>query len=205
MHTLADDHPPISHSSDDAHSELAQMALDASPECANGQPWWTHDATERGAALGQLAIAIRAGVPLLSPAERRTLASALTEGLTPRSHITAHVLEFHRAVGLPEATWTPAVDELRVELIREEAEEAAAAIRSGDQKHIAKELADVVYVAVGAAIVHGIDLDLAVAEVHRSNMSKLVDGAPVLRADGKVLKGPNYRPPDMSACVPDQP
>ncbi len=31
--------------------------------------------------------------------------------------------------------------------------------------------------------------------VHRSNMSKLVDGKPLKREDGKFLKGPNYRPP----------
>lgn len=47
-----------------------------------------------------------------------------------------------------------------------------------------------------------IDLDAAIAEVHRANMSKLGDdGKPVLRADGKVLKGPNYRPPDLSVAL----
>jgi hypothetical protein len=35
-------------------------------------------------------------------------------------------------------------------------------------------------------------------EVHRSNMSKLVDGKPVYREDGKVMKGPNYSPADLS-------
>ena len=36
-------------------------------------------------------------------------------------------------------------------------------------------------------------------EVHRSNMSKLgADGRPVLRDDGKILKGPNFRPADVS-------
>ena len=35
--------------------------------------------------------------------------------------------------------------------------------------------------------------------VHQSNLSKLDDeGKPVLRADGKVLKGPNYQPPDLT-------
>jgi hypothetical protein len=32
-------------------------------------------------------------------------------------------------------------------------------------------------------------------------MSKLVDGQPVMREDGKVLKGPNYVPPDMAPFV----
>ena len=40
------------------------------------------------------------------------------------------------------------------------------------------------------------------ALVHESNMSKLdEDGKPIRREDGKVLKGPNYQPPDMSQAV----
>lgn len=43
------------------------------------------------------------------------------------------------------------------------------------------------------------DFDRIFAEVHRSNMSKLgEDGKPVFREDGKVLKGPNYSPADLS-------
>jgi predicted HAD superfamily Cof-like phosphohydrolase len=49
---------------------------------------------------------------------------------------------------------------------------------------------------------YGIDLDRAVAEVHRANMSKLgPDGQPVLRADGKVLKGSDYRKPNMNVAL----
>jgi predicted HAD superfamily Cof-like phosphohydrolase len=103
---------------------------------------------------------------------------------------------------LPIGDTTRTLNKLRADLIREEGREAGEALESGDLEHTAKELADLVYVAYGAAVTLGIDLDRAVAEVHRSNMSKLVDGRPVMRADGKVLKGPNYQPPDMSACVP---
>jgi|SRR6056297_2056375 len=50
-----------------------------------------------------------------------------------------------------------------------------------------------------------IPLPLVIAafeEVHRSNMSKLDDnGQPILREDGKILKGPNYAPADMSKVV----
>lgn len=39
-------------------------------------------------------------------------------------------------------------------------------------------------------------LDEAFRRVHASNMSKLGDdGKPIRREDGKVLKGPNYKPP----------
>jgi hypothetical protein len=38
--------------------------------------------------------------------------------------------------------------------------------------------------------------------VHQSNMSKLgADGNPIYREDGKVLKGPNYKAPDLSDLV----
>ena len=42
----------------------------------------------------------------------------------------------------------------------------------------------------------------AVKLVHASNMSKLDDsGKPVRREDGKIMKGPNYKAPDLSALV----
>ncbi len=46
------------------------------------------------------------------------------------------------------------------------------------------------------------DLDEALNRVHESNMSKLdEDGKPIYREDGKVLKGPNYKPPDLSDLI----
>ena len=42
----------------------------------------------------------------------------------------------------------------------------------------------------------------AFARVHDSNMSKLdSNGNPVLREDGKVMKGPNYKKPDLTDLV----
>jgi predicted HAD superfamily Cof-like phosphohydrolase len=39
-------------------------------------------------------------------------------------------------------------------------------------------------------------------EIHKSNMSKLgVDGKPVYREDGKILKGENYFRPDISKFI----
>ena len=41
-------------------------------------------------------------------------------------------------------------------------------------------------------------LALAFEEVHRSNMSKLgLDGKPIYREDGKIIKGPDYFPPNL--------
>ena len=46
------------------------------------------------------------------------------------------------------------------------------------------------------------DLEEALHRVHKSNMSKLgLDGKPIRRVDGKVLKGPNYQPPNLTDLV----
>ena len=65
-----------------------------------------------------------------------------------------------------------------------------------------KELADLVYVAYQYAENMGWLLDEALDRVHKSNMSKLdEDGKPIYREDGKVLKGPNYQPPNLEDLV----
>ena len=65
-----------------------------------------------------------------------------------------------------------------------------------------KELADLVYVCYKYATNMGWDLDEAMHRVHESNMSKLDEyGKPILREDGKVLKGPNYKPPNLEDLV----
>ena len=66
-----------------------------------------------------------------------------------------------------------------------------------------KELADLVYVCYQYAENMNWFLDEPLNRVHESNLSKLdEDGKPIRREkDGKVLKGPNYKPPDLSDLV----
>ena len=65
-----------------------------------------------------------------------------------------------------------------------------------------KELADLVYVCYQYAENMGWFLDEALDRVHASNMSKLgEDGLPIYREDGKVLKGPNYKPPTLTDLI----
>lgn len=65
-----------------------------------------------------------------------------------------------------------------------------------------KELCDLQYVLSGFVVTFGLPLDEAFKRVHESNMSKLgPDGKPIYREDGKVLKGPNYKKPDLSDLV----
>lgn len=90
------------------------------------------------------------------------------------------------------------VMELRVDLIEEELDELKVAIAVKDIVEVADALTDLLYVIYGTGHSCGIDLDDCFNEVHRSNMSKLgANGRPLYREDGKVLKGPNYFPPDL--------
>jgi predicted HAD superfamily Cof-like phosphohydrolase len=121
------------------------------------------------------------------------------------------VTEFHRAYGqeVPDAPrlLDPVTQDLRYALIKEEFDEYVAACEQGDMVGIADALADLAYVVLGAAVAHGIRRFPEIfAEIHRSNMSKLgPDGKPIRRADGKVLKGPNYSPPQIATFLaPDQ-
>ena len=133
-----------------------------------------------------------------------------TQGADGRSRIALQVGEFHRSYELPVRN-SPTVDvgrdqlELRLSLIEEEVGELREAAEDGDLVAIADALADIIYVAYGTAHVYGIELDSVLDEVHASNMTKLgADGRPVRRADGKVLKGPDYRPPDVKSILSAQ-
>lgn len=94
---------------------------------------------------------------------------------------------------------------LRVSLIREEVKEFEEALAKDDLVEVADALADLLYVTYGAGVTYGLDMDAVFAEVQRSNMSKLGrDGKPILREDGKILKGPDFFLPDIVSVLRDQ-
>lgn len=71
------------------------------------------------------------------------------------------------------------------------------------REEVVKELSDLVFVCYQFAATYGIDLDKAMTLVFESNLSKLDEqGKPIYREDGKVLKGPNYVPPNLADCLP---
>ena len=119
----------------------------------------------------------------------------------------AAVADFHRAFNLPmrqspSADMDKSLAKLRVALLQEEVGEFITASEKGDLVAIADALADIAYVVYGTALTYGIDLDSALREVHRSNMSKLGnDGKPLIRDDSKVLKSERYFPPDMASVL----
>lgn len=87
-------------------------------------------------------------------------------------------------------------------LIDEEWSEFHEAYHHEPEENQLKELADLVYVCFQYAASQEWDLDEAMRRVHKSNMSKLgEDGKPIYRPDGKVLKGPNYKPPTLTDLI----
>lgn len=130
------------------------------------------------------------------------------------------VREFHKAFSLPNPAMSlEESKELWEHLVEEELKELKEAVEA-----TLKEYMDVLYVLNGYQLIGGDieyveevaseltdyinclnDWDVqeeAFRRVHESNMSKLGDdGKPVYREDGKVLKGPNYKKPDLSDLV----
>jgi predicted HAD superfamily Cof-like phosphohydrolase len=91
---------------------------------------------------------------------------------------------------------------LRLDLINEEVQELRDGLGKKSMLEIADALTDILYVVYGAGHAFGIDLDECFNEVHRSNMTKLgVDGRPLYREDGKVMKGPDYEEPNLEQFI----
>lgn len=92
--------------------------------------------------------------------------------------------------------------ELRMKLIREEVDELQSALEKKEWIEVIDALCDILYVTYGAASALGVDIEPFFEEVQRSNISKLgLDGKPIKREDGKVIKGENYSPPDLAAVM----
>lgn len=121
------------------------------------------------------------------------------------SNMYKDVKEFQTAVGQHVGTEVkfPSDKErcLRIRLMEEEFDEYLQGESKDDLENIAKELADIIYIACGTAVSYGIPLDKVFDEVHRSNMDKLVDGKPVRREDGKILKPEGWTAPDIKKVL----
>jgi predicted HAD superfamily Cof-like phosphohydrolase len=95
---------------------------------------------------------------------------------------------------------------LRYRLGKEELIEYFDACKDGNLVEVADALADQLYILLGTMISHGMQdvIEDIFDEVHRSNMSKLgSDGKPIYREDGKILKGPNFSPPNIAKYLSD--
>lgn len=87
--------------------------------------------------------------------------------------------------------------QLRIKLLKEEFDEYIDGEENNDIVEIADALGDMMYIILGTAVSYGLPLEEIFNEIHNSNMSKLENGKPIFREDGKVLKGSNYFKPDI--------
>lgn len=126
----------------------------------------------------------------------------------------SQLIEWHTKFDVPFRTVPDPFDDssanidylrLRARIMKEEVKEwETEAIYNSDIDKRAKELADILYTVFGTVIAEGLQdqIERVFDAVHESNMSKLGDdGKPVKRADGKVLKGQNYKEPDLSFLI----
>lgn len=137
------------------------------------------------------------------------------------SRLSEQVREFHRAMDCPERETPGDIPEerakLRLKLIGEEFLELVSAMLDTegdlaesiadfrktvdesvvrvDMVRMADALADLDYVIEGTRLEFGINGDPIAETVHSANMAKL--GGPK-RTDGKILKPPDWKPPDVA-------
>lgn len=119
--------------------------------------------------------------------------------------MTEMLVEFHKTGAAPILEKPQFPDSkrihLRIALIREECTELILAIDNSNLIETADALADLIYVTIGAALEFGIPIDKVFAEVHRSNMTKCVDGKIIYREDGKVMKPNSYEKPKLKEIL----
>ena len=116
---------------------------------------------------------------------------------------------FHDAFGIKN-NYEPTIDlsekdiELRYNLMNEENSEYLEAAKNGDIVEVADALGDQLYILCGTILKHGLQHKIVdvFTEIQRSNMSKLdINGNPIYREDGKVLKSSLYSLPNIKAIL----
>lgn len=118
------------------------------------------------------------------------------------------VANFMRAGGqttsiIPEVP-DPPIAERRIEMLREEVDELEDAVADIDIVEYADAIADIIYVALGAAVEAGIDIEPVIEEVIDSNNSKIdwQSAQPWARhGNGKIAKDEHYRAPDIRSII----
>jgi predicted HAD superfamily Cof-like phosphohydrolase len=123
--------------------------------------------------------------------------------------VITEVEKFHDAFGIknhykPETNLSESECELRFNLMKEENEEYLEAAKRGDIVEIADALGDQLYILCGTILRHGLQDKIVEVfqEIQRSNMSKLdIDGKPIYREDGKVMKSELYFRPNIKSIL----
>ena len=78
---------------------------------------------------------------------------------------------------------------------------AVEELSADERVELLDALCDQIVTAVGVAYMMGMDIEGALAEVNRSNWSKFEGGVPVFNEQGKIAKGVEYTPPELSDYI----
>lgn len=89
----------------------------------------------------------------------------------------------------------------RKKMLDEEAGELKAAMEERDPAHVAKEVADVIFVALGIASAYGVNVRPVWELVQASNLAKRGGR---IREDGKILKPEGWVAPDIQTEIERQ-
>lgn len=123
--------------------------------------------------------------------------------------IISQVEKFHNSFGVKN-NYSPTVSleteeiELRHRLMAEENSEYLEAAKNNDLVEVADALGDMLYILCGTILKHGMQdvITSVFEEIQRANMSKLDEnGKPIYREDGKVMKGANYKDPNIEEVL----
>lgn len=115
-------------------------------------------------------------------------------------HVTKSYWRSDPTIAIPDD-----IKESRIRIMQEEMIEVIAAIYKNEPvENVGKELADLIYTAIGTAGAFGLGdkLEAIFDAVHASNMSKIGPGGEVLYNEhGKVIKPPTYKAPDIKKII----
>lgn len=164
-----------------------------------GKPMFAKSATEitfGGPALGHFFDPV---VPDTYENQRTIEGQIIRLGLTGHQRVLDFMQSMEQVVPATPQWPDEATFRLRVRLdMEEQFEKLCMGYYTGDPEQILDGACDVEVVGIGSILAFGINYDLAIAEVDRSNMSKLgADGKPIKDEHGKVGKGPNYSKPNL--------
>jgi len=88
----------------------------------------------------------------------------------------------------------------RLDLLKGEVKELEKGIMNVNIVEIADALGDILYVVLGTAVAHGIEMSDIFYEIHKSNMTK----EPSRVTDGKAIKGMWYETPNLMPIIKEQ-
>jgi hypothetical protein len=115
--------------------------------------------------------------------------SEMVEELTPTNHKAAVLLHEARVALKALATYLKETD-------------GGVTVDTPDRANFLDAICDQIVTGTGVAHHLGFQVVDAMDEVNASNWSKFVDGKAIVDANGKIMKGPGYFKPDLSAFVP---